>query len=138
MIAEFAAVKAMFAAVPVLAGKVRDSAFNEVGEVARGNYVVLFGAGPDSLDDDRDGTMVIPRPDSDAVYEFGGKAVGTDPGAVLLILDAAKSLVGQKPTVSGRRCDPILVEFEKVKVDNSVSPPMFFSDFFVSFTSRRA
>lgn len=137
MIAEFEALMAMFSAVPMLVGKVRDSAFDEVGKVARGNYVVLYGAGPD-LDDERDGTMVIPRPDSDAEYEFGGKAVGTDPGAVLLILEAAQSLVGKKPIVAGRRCDPILVEFEKVKVDNSVSPPMYFSDFFVSFTSRRA
>lgn len=136
MIAEFDAVKALFGAVPVLAGKVKDSAFDEFGKVARGNYVVLYGAGPD-LDDERDRTMVIPRPDSDAEYEFGGKAVGTDPGAVLLILDAAKSLVGRKPVVTGRRCDPLMIDFGSVKVDNSVSPPLFFSDFFVSFTSRR-
>lgn len=137
MIAEFEAVKALFEAVPMLSGKVKDSAFDEVGEVARGNYVVLYGAGPSALDDERERTIVIPRPESDADYEFGGKAVGTDPGAVLLILDAARSLVGVKPVVAGRRCDPILVEFERVKVDNSVSPPLFFSDFFVSFTSRR-
>ena len=138
MIAEFAAVKALFEAVPLLAGKVHDSAFDKDGEVARGNYVVLYGAGPDVLDDGREVSVTIARPDSDADYEFGGKAVGTDPGAVLLILDAAKSLVGRKPVVPGRRCDPITVDFERVKVDNSVSPPLYFSDFFVSFTSRRA
>lgn len=138
MIAEFAAVKALFEAIPLLVGKVHDSAFDKDGEVARGNYVVLYGAGPDVLDDGREVSVAIARPDSDADYEFGGKAVGTDPGAVLLILDAAKSLVGVKPVVVGRRCDPITVEFETVKIDNSVSPPLFFSDFFVAFTSRRA
>lgn len=136
MIAEFAAVKALFEAVPMLAGKVRDSASDEVGKVARGNYLVLYGVGPDELGDGRYGT--IPRPESDAEYSFPVKAVGTDPGAVLLMLDAANALVGRKPDVTGRRCDPVTVAFEAVKVDNSVSPPMYFSDFWVEFSSRRA
>lgn len=137
MIAEFEAVKVMFEAVPMLASKVRDSAFDEVGKVARGTYLVLYGAGPDGMDDGRDSAFVIPCPESDAEYSIPAKAVGTDPGAVMLILDAARSLVGQKPVVAGRRCDPVTVSFEAVKVDNTVSPPLYFSDFWVEFWSRR-
>lgn len=136
MIAEFDAVRALLHARPLLATRVRDSAVNDKGEVVRDNYVVLFGAGPGELDDDRYGS--IPRPESDAVYELPGKAVGTDPEAVRLVLSEVKAIVGVKPAITGRRADPVTVEFENVKVDNSVSPPMYFSDFWVRFGSRRA
>ena len=132
---EFDAAKVLLESVPLLAGKVHEAALVDDGKAVRANYVVLFGAGPDELDDDRYGS--IPRPDSDAAQEFPGRAVGTDPGAVRLILSAVQSLVGRKPVVSGRRCDPVVVEFDPVKVDNSVSPPLFVSDFWVRFWSRR-
>lgn len=130
---EFDAVRVLLESV--LPGRVRDTAVTDKGDVVRDNYVVLFGAGPESLDDERYGS--IPRPESDAVFEFPARAIGTDPGAVRLILSKAQILVGQKPVVSGRRCDPVLVEFDPVKVDNSVSPPLYFSDFWVRFGSRR-
>lgn len=120
----------------VFPGRVRDTAVTDKGDVVRDNYVVLFGAGPESLDDERYGA--IPRPDSDAAFEFPARAIGTDPGAVRLILLKAQTMVGRKPLVSGRRCDPVVVEFDPVKVDNSVSPPLYFSDFWVRFGSRRA
>ena len=132
---EFDAVKLLLESVPVLSGKVHEAALVDDGKAVRANYVVLFGAGPESLDDERYGD--VPRPESDAEYSFPGRAVGTDPGAVRLELSAVQSLVGRKPVVAGRRCDPVVVEFDPVKVDNSVSPPMFFSDFWVRFWSRR-
>lgn len=136
MIAEFNGVKALLQAVPLLAGKVVDTAVVDDGKLVRANYLVLSGAGPEELDDGRWGS--IPRPESDALYEFPAKAVGTDPEAVRLISDAVQSVVGKKPTVAGRRCDPVTVDFDDVKRDNSVSPPMFFMDMWVITTSRRA
>lgn len=132
---EFDAVRSLLESVPILSGRVRDTAVTDKGDVVRDNYVVLFGAGPESLDDDRYGS--IPRPDSDADFEFPVRAIGTDPGAVRLIVSGVQSLVGVKPIVAGRRCDPVVIEFDRVKVDNSVSPPLFFSDFWVRFWSRR-
>ena len=132
---EFDAVRALLEDAPMLSGRVRDSAVADDGKAVRGEYVVLFGAGPNALDDARYGA--IPRPDSDAEYEFPGRAVGTDPEAVRLILHAVRQVVGRKPAVAGRRCDPVVVEFESVKVDNAVSPPLYFSDFWVRFWSRR-
>lgn len=133
---EFDAVRSLLEDAPMLSGRVRDTAVTDKGEVVRDNYVVLFGAGPDALDDGRYGS--IPRPESDAEFEFPGRAVGTDPEAVRLILHAVRQVVGKKPLVAGRRCDPVVVDFESVKVDNSVSPPLYFSDFWVRFWSRRA
>lgn len=132
---EFDAVKVLLESVPLLSGRVRDTVHDRDGGLVRDNYVVLYGAGPDSLDDGRYGS--IPRPDSDAEYTLPGKAVGMTPGVVRDALTAVRSIVGRKPVVPGRRCDPVTIEFESVKVDNSVSPPLYFSDFFVSFTSRR-
>lgn len=133
---EFDAVRALLEGAPMLSGRVRDTAVADDGKAVRGEYVVLFGAGPGELDDSRYGS--IPRPESDAEYEFPGRAVGTDPEAVRLILGAVRQVVGRKPIVAGRRCDPVVVDFESVKVDNSVSPPLYFSDFWVRFWSRRA
>ncbi len=132
---EFDAVRLLLTGVPALSGRVRDTAVTDDGKAVRGNYVVLFGAGPDGLDDARYGS--IPRPDSDAEFDLPGRAVGTDPEAVRLILHAVRQIVGKKPVVAGRKCDPVVVDFEHVQVDNSVSPPLFFSDFWVKFWSRR-
>lgn len=132
---EFNAVKQLLESAPMLSGRVVDTAIADDGKAVRGNYVVLFGAGPDDLDDGR--YAGIARPDSDAEFSIAAKAVGTDPEAVRLILDEVRSLVGRKPLVSGRRCDPVRVEFTSVKVDNAVSPPLYFSDFWVHFWSRR-
>ncbi len=135
MIAEFNGVKALLEGVPLLAGSVRDSVFDELGKVARGNYVVLFSAGPDDFEQ-RWGA--VPTGTADAVYEFPVRAVGTDGAVVREIGSAVLSLEGRKPTVSGRRADPIEVVFEPAKVDNSVSPPLHFMNMWVRFTSRRA
>lgn len=133
---EFDAVKALLESDSQLAGRVRDTAVEDDGKAVRGTYLVLFGAGPESLDDDRLGE--IPRPESDAAYSFPLRAVSGDPEGVRLLLGRVRSFVGRKPVLDGRRCDPVTVVFEAVKVDNSVSPPLYFSDMWVEFTSRRA
>lgn len=134
MIAEWEAAKALLESVG-LGGRVRDAPTDDKGEVVRADYVVLYGAGPDDLGDERYGT--IPRPDSDAEYEFCARGVSGDPYGVRLLMEKVLLTVGRKPLVSGRRTDPVTVAFEKAKVDNSVSPPLHFQDAWLKFSSRR-
>ena len=133
---EFDAVKAMLESDPQLVGRVVDTAVKDDGDVVRGTYLVLFGAGPESLDDDRYGS--VPRPDSDAAFSLPVRAVSGDPEGVRLLYARVQALVGSKPVVVGRRCDPVTVRFDQVKADTSVSPPLYFMDMWVEFTSRRA
>lgn len=136
MIAEFEGVRALLESKPLLSGKVVDTAVADDGSTVRGNYLVMFGAGPERVDDGRWGA--IPRPGSDQQFSFPVRAVGTDPDAVRLIGEAVLSLVGVKPAVVGRRCDPVTVDFGAAKTDTSVAPPLFFMDMWVEFWSRRA
>lgn len=133
---EFDALRALLESESQLSGRVRDSVTNEKGELVRGTYLVLFGAGPEELDDGRLGS--IPRPDSDAVYAFPAKAVSTDAEGVRLVARLVQNFVGRKPVLVGRRCDPVTVDFEVSRVDNTVSPPMHFMDMHIEFGSRRA
>jgi len=132
VIAEHEAVKVMLEAIPLLAGSVVEP---DDPEPARGTYLVVFLAGPEDLDDQRWGS--VPQPDSDAEFSIPVRAVSTDTAGVGLIADAVKGLVGRKPIVAGRRCDPITVEFDPFKKDNAVSPPLFFMDMWIEFWSRR-
>ena len=133
MIAEFDAVKTLLGSVSLLAGSVFTP---DDPEPARGTYLLVFPAGPEDMDDQRWST--VPVPGSDAEYSFPLRAVAQDVAGVMLIADAVKGLVGSKPNVSGRRCDPLTVEFDPVKKDNSVSPALFFMDMWVEFWSRRS
>ncbi len=132
MIAEYNALKGLLGSVPLLSASVFEP---DDEEPKRGTYLLVFSAGPEGLDDDRWGS--IPRPESDAGYSFPLRAVSSDVAGVMLIADAVRGLVGKKPTVAGRRCDPITVEFDPVKKDNSVSPALFFMNMWVEFWSRR-
>ncbi|KUF07189.1 hypothetical protein AUL38_02565 [Leucobacter sp. G161] len=118
-----------------LAGRVRDAPTDDKGEVVRSDFVVLYGAGPDGEGDGRYGT--VPRPDSDAEYEFCVRAVSDAPAGVRLLMEKVLLTVGRKPTIAGRRADPVTIAFEPAKVDNSVSPPLHFQDAWLTFTSRR-
>lgn len=133
---EFDALKALLESVPELAGRVRDSVTDRDGGLVRGTYLVLYGAGPSELDDGRYGG--IPRPDSDALYEFPLRAVSIDAEGVRLLAGLVQSVVGRKPSVADRKTDPLTVEFEAAQVDNSVSPPLHFMDMHVEFWSRRS
>lgn len=133
---EFDALRALLESDPQLMERVRDSATDRDGEVVRSTYLVLYGAGPDELDDGRWGS--IPRPDSDALYVFPVKAVSEDAEGVRLLVNLVKGFVGKKASVAGRRCDPIKIDFEAAQVDNTVSPPMHFMDMHIEFWCRRA
>lgn len=135
MIAEWGAVKVLLEAVPGLAGRIKDTAIEDDGKAVRGTYLVLFGAGPESLDDERYGA--IPRPLSDAQYSFPVRAVSDDAAGVRLLADRVQSVVGVKPVIAERTVDPVTVVFNNVKADNSVSPPLYFMDMWVEFASRR-
>ncbi|MEB4613997.1 hypothetical protein [Leucobacter sp. M11] len=134
MITEWEAAKALLESVG-LSGRVRDAPTDDKGEVVRADYVVLYGAGPDELGDGRYG--VIPRPESDADYEFCVRGVSGDPRGVRLLMEKVLLAVGRKPVVPGRRTDPVTIAFENAKVDHSVSPPLHFQDAWLKFTSRR-
>lgn len=132
MIAEFNALKVLLESVSLLAGNVHGP---DDEEPKRGTYLLVFPAGPEKLDDARWATVA--RPGSDAEYSFPLRAVSTDVAGVMLIADAVRGLVGRKLTVVGRRCDPLMVEFDPVKKDNAVSPALFFMNMWVEFSSRR-
>ncbi|MFF8817269.1 hypothetical protein ACF07D_04625 [Leucobacter sp. NPDC015123] len=134
MITEWEAAKALLESVG-LQGRVRDAPTDDKGEVVRADYVVLYGAGPDGLGDGRYGT--VPRPESDADYEFCVRGISGDAHGVRLLMERVLLAVGRKPVVAGRRTDPVTISFEKAKVDNSVSPPLHFQDAWLKFTSRR-
>lgn len=132
MIAEFNAVKSLLEGVSILSGSV----FEPDDDVARSTYVLVFPAGPEAMDDQRWSTT--PKPSSDAQFSIPIRAVSEDVEGVGLIAEAVRGLVGTKPTVAGRKCDPVTVEFDPVKKDNSVSPALFFMDMWVEFWSRRS
>lgn len=134
MIAEYNALRALLESVPLLAGNIRQPDGDD--EPTRGTYLVTFPAAPEALDDGRWAT--IPRPDSDAEYSFPVRAVSTDDEGVMLIAHAVMGLVGERLTVSGRKCDPITVDFDPIKKDNSVSPALFFMNMWIEFWSRRS
>lgn len=133
---EYDALETLLRSNGQLSGRVRDSVTDEHGEVVRSTYLVLYGAGPEELDDGRWAT--IPRPDSDALYAFPVKAVSTDGEGVRLLAKLVQGFVGRKPSLAGRRCDPIAVDFGEAGVDNTVSPPMHFMDMHIEFWCRRA
>lgn len=132
---EYDALKTLLESDTQLSGRVRDSVTDQHGEVVRATYLVLYGSGPDELDDGRWGS--IPRSESDALYAFPVKAVSTDGEGVRLLAKLVQGFVGRKPLLAGRRCDPITVDFEEARVDTSVSPPMHFMDMHIEFWSRR-
>ena len=132
MIAEFNAVKSLLESVPILSGHVYGP---DDEEPARGAYLLVFPAGPEDMDDQR--WSAVPDPKSDAEYSFPLRAVAEDRHRLMLIADAVKGLVGRKPTVAGRRCDPLTVDFDPMKKDNAVSPALVFMNMWMEFWSRR-
>lgn len=135
---EFAAVKARLEDAPQLTTKVFETArVDSSNGLIRDTYLILFGGGPESINDYR--LAKNQDPDSDAEYEFDLRAVSTTAaGARALWRIAHRQLVGHILTVDGRRCDPLRFEdSEPVQPDNSVKPPLFYIDSTYSLTSRR-
>jgi hypothetical protein len=138
MIAEYAAVKARLEADPALTGKVYDSALvNADGTLVRGQYVILFGGGPESLSDDR---VTAPQSiDSDAEYLYRARSVSvTADGARAVASKVFKQLVGFEPVIAVRKCPRVKLDGSgQVKADNNVSPPLYYQDDDYLLISRR-
>lgn len=132
---EWDAMKTLLSTDSELASRIVDTSVDRESKPVRGTYLVLFRAGPDSMDDGRYGSVTVGS--SDAVYEFPLRAVAEIPELVENLAARVKALVGKKPTITGRRCSPISVEFGQVKSDTSVAPPLYFMDMWASFESRR-
>jgi hypothetical protein len=132
---EYAAIEARLAADTALA--VRDTVYDSAGELYRGTYVVLFGGGPDALDDNR--LASAQDVGSDAVYVYTVRCVSTTPAGVRSALNhVATQLVGFIPTVTGRTCDPIrMTHSTNVEPDASVKPPLYYGDVEFSLSSQR-
>lgn len=139
MIADvYSAVKSRLELNPVLAGKVHPSARLEAdGDLVRSNYVILYPP-PPILDDGR--VTKAQDINSDATFMVDGKVVAVDALGCAFLADAVLAqMVGHKLVLSGRRCDPAkLDDMDKVRPDNSVSPPLFFCDISFEIVSRRA
>jgi len=131
----FVAVKSMIQRDPVL--DVSDAMKRTVeGAPFRGSYVILWPAGPETVDDGR----LSKNQDmaSDAEYVYDGQAVAVDPLGVLYVIDrVVAQVMGQRPEVAGRRCDPIRVSVDPVDSDSKILPPLFYARFELSFWSRR-
>lgn len=136
MIAEFEAVKAQLEADTRLV--VRDTVYDAQGAVVQGTYVVLFGGGPDTLNDERVTKQQEVTSDSVTVYTV--RSVSTTPAGVRSALEhVLTQLVGFIPTVEGRVCDAVqLTHSVDVQPDASVKPILFFCDNEFSLSSRTA
>lgn len=134
----YAAVKARLEAAAVLTGRVHSAmAFAADGKPIRTAYVILYGGGPDDLDDDR--FTAAQSVDSTAEYVYPVRAVGPTADSALATASVAfAQLVGAKLTVTGRRLDAIRHTFSRpVEMDDSVKPPLFYCDDEYTLVSRR-
>lgn len=133
---EYAAVKAQLVDDDALV--VRDTVYQADATIFLGTYVVLFGGGPDDLDDQR--FTKAQDVDSDATYVYTTRCVSTTAAGVRSTLKhVTTQLVGFIPTISGRTCNPIrLTHSDNVEVDPSVKPPLFYCDAEFTLVSRRA
>jgi len=139
MIAEYAAVKARLNAHTSLAGKGSDAIRMENGLPVRATYWVLFGGPPDTLDDDRLGATQ--QAASDAEYLYTLRFVSVTHDAVMQGADAAiTQLVGWRPTVAGRTCEPMSLDdgVSAIDADTRVSPPLLYVDLDFVLKSNRA
>lgn len=140
MIAHFKAVKDRLLSDSALAAKgVHDTALlDTAGDPVHGTYVILYGGTPDSLNDYR---LTSPQQaDSDAEYTFTIRAVSvTGDGVRAVGQKVVAQLVGYRPTIAGRTCSPMTLEYSSgVIADTSVTPPLFYADIDVLLKSSRA
>jgi len=133
----FASVRTLIVAEVPAAVQVVDSVLtSSTGELVRATYVVLFGGGPDSLDDDR---LTAPQvAASDAEYGYTARCVSVTADGARTLAGRVFMAVGGVPVVAGRACGPLGFEgSEPVQVDNNISPPLFYIDVELSLTSSR-
>lgn len=138
MRAHFNAFKALLLLVSILANKVYTSVRLTNGQPVRANYIVLFPDAPADLNDNR---FTAPQSvDSKAKYRYDVRVVAVDADGLLLLADAVMSVIGQCPTVEGRRCGLISlvpgVEEGKARYDSVTD--LHYLDLSFQFDSRRA
>lgn len=141
MRAHYQAVKARLEADSALSNKgVFDAARLDTttGLPIQATYCVIFGGAPDVL---TDGRLTSPqKADSDAEYIYTVRAVSTTVDGVMAVMAKVNTqLIGFTPTISGRRCNPIYLDYSsEVRPDNAVSPPMYYADCEFLLKSSRA
>lgn len=140
MRAEYNATKARLNADPLLAGRGSDAIrMNSAGLPVLDTYWVMFGGGPDTLDDGR--LAATQRADADAEYVYTVRLVSVTFDAVLTMAERADAqLIGWAPTVAGRTCQPISLDEGQSDVDDDtrVTPPLLFIDRTYVLKSNRA
>jgi len=134
----FAGVRTLIVAEVPVAVQVVDSVLtSSTGDLVRATYVVLFGGGPDSLDDDR---LTAPQvADSDAEYGYTARCVSVTADGARTLAGRVFMAVGNVPVVAGRNCGPLGFDASNpLQVDNNAKPPLFYIDVELSLTSSRA
>jgi hypothetical protein len=127
----FTAMQARLEADATLTGKVFAAArVADNGTLIRDQYVILFGGGPEVLDDDR---FTAPqRATSKAEFVYTVRAISvTADGALAVATKVLNQLVGFVPTITGRVCERIRLDegsFGESKADASAMPPLYFLD----------
>lgn len=136
-LAHFTAFRAWLDAAPPLTGRGHDAAHLDPSTQITDAYWVLYGGGPDELDDER--LSKTQDPLSDAVYEYTVRCVApTGDGALAVATAVFVRAVGARLTVEGRRLEPVeYVGGSPVKFDPAFVTPVFFVDESYRLTSRR-
>lgn len=138
MLAHFNAFKALLLAVEILANKVYSNVRITNGQLVRANYVVLYPDAPDDLGDNR--YTARQAVDSRSRWRYDVRIVAVDAEGLLKLADAAMSIIGKKPIVTGRNCDPVSlvpgIEEGKGRYDQTTD--LHYLDLSFEFWSRRA
>ena len=138
MRAHFNAFRALLVAVSILSNKVFSNVRVTNGAPVRANYVILFPDGPAELGDDR--FTARQALESTARYRYDVRIVAVDADGLLVLADAALSLIGKVPLVDGRRCEPVSlvpgVEEGQGRYDSVTD--LHYLDLSFEFQSRRA
>lgn len=128
-------------AAPPLASSVFDGdvPLDASGGVRRATYLVLHDMGFDQQDDER--LNSTQQDASDGRYRVVVRVVATTRAAVRSTIDVVKAgLLGERPTITGRFCQPIQIDPGPYPIerDDDVDPPIFYTDLDFTFRSQRA
>lgn len=138
MRAHFNGFKALLVDVPQLATRTYPNIRVTAGKPVRDNYIVLFPDGPDRLGDNR--YSARQARDSRSLWRYDVRVVAVDADGLLMFADWVLSVIGKRPAVAGRKCDPVSlvpgVEEGKGRFDSTTD--LHYLDLSFEFVSRRA
>ena len=134
----FNAFKALLVAVTILSNKVHTSIRTTNGTPVRANYIVLYPDAPADLGDDR--YTARQSVDSKSRWRYDVRVVAVDADGLLMLSDAALSVIGKMPVVAGRKCDPVSLVpgVEEGKARHDAVADLHYLDLSFEFWSRRA